>query len=77
MLLAAVTATSRVRSLIRWTYWLAGSSAVGTSTSAQRTTASRRAAAWTHGRMLASWSSLDTTTSSPGPHCRDKVSASR
>src|ERR1019366_6237689 len=67
MLLAAVTATSRVRSLSRSPYWLGGSSAVDTSTSAQRTTASRRAAARTPRRTVASWAGLGNTTPAPGP----------
>ena len=76
-LLAAVTATSRVRSDSRSPYWAGGSSVVDVSTSAQRTVAPRRAAACTQGLMFASWSSRDTTTSSPGSHRRDSVSASR
>ena len=44
---------------------------------AYRTAAPLRAAACTHGLTLASWSSRDTTTSSPGPHRRARVSASR
>ena len=54
MLLAAVTATSRVRSDSRSRYWAAGSSAVEESTSAQRSVAPLRAAACTQGRTLAS-----------------------
>jgi hypothetical protein len=66
MLLAAVTATSRVRSVISPLYCAAGSSPVAGSTSAQRTTAPARSAVCTHGRMFASWSRRETITSSPG-----------
>ena len=69
-MLAAVTATSRVLSPTSSAYCAAGSSPVATSASAQRTTAPARAAAWIHGRMLASWSSRDTTISSPGAQPR-------
>jgi len=77
MLLAAVTATSRVRSLSSVSYCPAGSSAAGRSISAQRTTAPARPAAWTQGRMFASWSSRDTITSSPGRQSLASVAASR
>ena len=76
-LLAAVTATSRVRSDSSSPYWAAGSSVVARSTSAHRTVAPRRAAACTHGLTLASWSSRDTTISSPRSQRRDSASASR
>src|ERR1700761_6328936 len=66
MLLAAVTATSRVRSLTSETYCSAGSSPVDMSTSAHRTVTPARAAACSQGRTLASWSSRETTISSPG-----------
>ena len=65
-LLPAVTATSRVRSPTRSANWPAGSSPVAGSNSAQRTVAPAASAACTQGRTLASWSSRETTTSSPG-----------
>ena len=64
-LLAAVTATSRVRRVISSSYCHSGSSQVSMSTSAQRTTAPADLAAAIHGRTLASWSSRLTTISSP------------
>ncbi len=76
-LLAAVTATSLVRSDKSPSYWSAGSSPVAGSTSAQRTTAPARPAAWTQGRTLASWSRRETTTSSPGAQLLESVSAKR
>ncbi len=77
MLLAAVTATSLVRFPISRAYCPAGSSPVTGSTSAQRTSAPARPAAWTHGRTLASWSSRDTTTSSPGRQVSASAAAIR
>ena len=76
-LLAAVTATSRVRGDSSPAYWAAGSSPVTGSGSAQRTTAPARSAACTQGRTLASWSSRDTMTSSPSRQLRASVPASR
>ncbi len=77
MLLAALTATSRVRSPISSPNWPAGSSPEGSSTWAQRTVAPARSAASTQGRTFASWSSRVTTISSPGPQSADSTSASR
>ncbi len=67
-LLAAVSATRRVRRLTRSAYCQAGSSPVSMSTSAQRTATPRSSASCTQGRMLASWSRRLTTISSPGRH---------
>ena len=66
---AAVIATSRVRSASdrRDVVDLERRPVAG-SKSTQRTVAPAASAAWTHGRMFASWSSRVTTTSSPGPH---------
>jgi hypothetical protein len=64
-LLAAVTATRRVRGLMSSSYCQVGSSPVSMSTSAHRTTAPTCSASCTQGRMLASWSRRLTTTSSP------------
>ncbi len=77
MLLAAVTATSRVRPVSSASYCPASSSPDGRSTSAQRTSAPARRAICIQGRMFASWSSLDTITSSPGPQSLARVAASR
>ena len=76
-LLAAVTATSRVRGPMRSAYWPTGSSPVTRSTSAHLTVTPARAAAWIQGRTLESWSSRDTTMSSPAVHARDSASAIR
>ena len=77
ILLAAVTATSRVRSDTSVRYWAAGSSPVDMSTSAQRTVTLARAAAWIHGRTFASWSSRESTISSPGHQVSASAPASR
>lgn len=63
---AAVTATRRVRSPVTAAMSSAVSSPVAGSKSAHRTVAPAAAAACTQGRMLESWSSRVTTTSSPG-----------
>ena len=63
---AAVTATSRVSSVSRLVTADGSSSPVAGSNSAHRTVAPLLSAAITHGRTLASWSSLVTTISSPG-----------
>jgi hypothetical protein len=68
-LLAAVTATSRVRSVSSSSYCQSGSSPVSMSTSAHRTTMPISSAICSQGRMLASWSSRLTTISSPRRQC--------
>ncbi len=75
-LLAAVTATSRVRRVISSSYCQTGSSQVSMSTSAQRTTAPADFAATSQGRTFASWSSRLTTTSSPTFHVLARARAS-
>ena len=70
---AAVTATSLVRPDRTVATCSGVSSAVAGSKSAHRTVAPTACAACTHGRMLESWSSRVTTTSSPGPHCLASV----
>jgi hypothetical protein len=72
---APVTATRRVRSVSTSATSSAVSSPVSRSNAAQRTVAPAASAAITHGRMLASWSSRVTTTSSPGPHPADSARA--
>ena len=74
-LLAAVIATSLVRGPIRSGYCVAGSSPVVGSNSAHRTVTPAVCAACTQGRTLASWSSRDTTTSSPVRHVFANVPA--
>jgi len=73
---AAVIATNRVRSDNTSSTAASGTSPVTGSNSTHRTAAPTASAACTQGRMLLSWSSRDTTTSSPGPHllanARDK-----
>ncbi len=77
---APVSATSRVRSESRLVTSAGSSSPVVRSNPAHRTVAPTDSAASTHGRMLASWSSRVTTTSSPAPQplararARSKVS---
>ena len=66
---APVTATTRVRSESTARTSSTPRSPVAGSKPTQRTSAPAEAAACTHGRMLASWSSRVTTTSSPGRHC--------
>ena len=66
---APVTATTRVRSPNRSVTASTESSALPGSNGAQRTVAPASSAARTQGRMLASWSSRVTTTSSPADHC--------
>ena len=68
-LLAAVVATSRVRSERTASTCSTVSSPLAGSKSTQRTVAPAASATCTHGRMLESWSRRVTTTSSPGPHC--------
>ena len=65
---AAVTATSRVRSVTTSSRSSRSSSAVAGSSRSQRTVTPVASAAWIHGRTLESWSSSLTTTSSPGCH---------
>ena len=72
---APVTATSRVRWLVASLTSSAVSSPVAGSKCAQQTVAPAASAACTHGRMLASWSSRVTTTSSPGPQSAARVRA--
>ena len=76
-LLAAATATQRVRSLSCAAIALGGNASVSRSGSAKRTVAPARWAAITHGRTLASWSSRVHTTSSPGRRVRPTVAANR
>ena len=76
-LLAAVTATSLVRAVTRLAYCAAGSSPVAGSTSAHRTTAPARPAACAQGLTFASWSSLETTTSSPAAQVLASAAAIR
>jgi hypothetical protein len=76
-LLAAVTATTRVRGPIRSANRATGNSPVAGSNSAHRTVAPARSAACVHGRTLASWSSRETITSSPGPQAAASVRATR
>src|ERR1700712_3981891 len=70
---AAVTATSRVRALSRAARRAGTRPPVAGSKPAHRTPAPVRSAAITHGRTLASWSSRDTTISSPGRHAPERV----
>lgn len=70
---AAVKATSRVRGDSTARMSSAVSSPVAGSKSAQRTVAPACSAAWIQGRMLASWSSRVTTTSSPGDQVLESV----
>ena len=72
---AAVTATSRVLSVTTAATASGSSSPVRGSNSAQRTVAPTCSATSSHGRMLASWSSRLTTTSSPGTHPLARVRA--
>ncbi len=72
---AAVTATRRVRGESWARMWPAVSSPVAGSKSARRTVTPARSAACTHGRMLASWSSRVTTTSSPSDQPAARVRA--
>jgi hypothetical protein len=72
---APVTATSLVRSVTTSATSSAVSSAVAGSNAAHRTVAPAASAAYTQGRMLASWSSRVTTTSSPGPQPAASVRA--
>ncbi len=64
---APVTATSLVRSVSTSATSSAVSSPVAGSNPIQRTVAPAASAARTQGRTFASWSSRETTTSSPGP----------
>ena len=70
-----MTATSLVRSVSTSATSSAVSSPVAGSKAAQRTVAPTASAARTQGRTFASWSSRETTTSSPGPHPAASVRA--
>ena len=72
---APVTATRRVRSESSAATSSAVSSPVARSKPTQRTVAPTASAAITQGRTFASWSSRETTTSSPGPQPAASVRA--
>ena len=72
---APVTATSLVRSVSTSATSSAVSSPVAGSNPIQRTVAPAASAAITQGRTFASWSSRETTTSSPGPQPAASVRA--
>src|SRR3954452_5699841 len=74
-LLAAVIATQRVRSDSTAETALSGSSSVSGSGSANRTVASARSAAISHGPTFASWSRRVQTISSPGSSARPAAAA--
>src|SRR4051795_12994042 len=74
-LLAAVTATQRVRSDSTAVTALSGSSSVSGSGSANRTVAPARSAAISHGPTFASWSRRVQTISSPGSSARPAAAA--
>src|SRR4051794_11246441 len=74
-LLAAVTATQRVRSDSPAETALTGSSSVSESGSANRTVAPARSAAISHGPTFASWSRRVQTISSPGSSARPAAAA--